>query len=107
MKGELAGALQERVTIERRGAERDALGGAVGDWSLVGAGWAAIVSDGFGPVSEADARSALPRWRVTMRRADVRVGDRIMWGERALVVARRGDDPRARDRMILTAEEQR
>lgn len=39
---EFAGALRERVTIERRLGNRDALGGAVGAYAYDGTGWAAI-----------------------------------------------------------------
>ncbi len=108
MSGELAGALRERVTIFRRAGARDALGGASGGWAAIAAAWAAIVPDGAGDEVSGDALDAAPRWRVTLRApAQATIGDRIGWGARMLRVRGRSDDPAARDRVMLAAEEVR
>jgi head-tail adaptor len=105
MSGELAGALRERVTIERRGGGRDGLAGAVGDWVPQGAVWAGVVPDGVDPAVAAGARDAMPRWTVTMRAgADVLPGDRLLWGDRVLMVAAVETWP---DRMRVRTREQR
>jgi head-tail adaptor len=107
-RAELAGALSERVEVQRRAAERDALGGAAGAWGAVGSTWAEIVPDGTGAPVAGEAIEALPRWRVTLRAdADVAVGDRLIWRGRRLRVRARTDDPRLPDRVLLRAEEER
>ena len=69
---------------------------------------AAIVPDGVGVLSEAQALSAMPRFRVVMRRREeVAEGQRILWRERTMLVTQRIDDPRLPDRMLLRCEEMR
>lgn len=105
---ELAGRLAERIVIERRGGERDAIGGASGGWAAIGNAWAAIAPDGAGEAVAGEALAGLPRWRVTLRATiDAAIGDRLVWGARRLAVRGRGDDPALRDRFTLTCEEER
>ena len=103
-----AGALRERVTIWRRAEARDALGGASGTWTAGASVWAAVRPGGREPPVEAEARSAAPRWRVTLRAgAGARVGDRIGWRGRWLLVAGLVEDPATPDRVMLETEEER
>lgn len=106
MSGEFAGALRERVTLERPDPARDTLGGAVGGWLWQGAAWAAVSPASPGPPGEAGARAAMPRWTVTLRtRGDVMPGWRILWRARSLVVRAIADD--GSGRMTIEAEEAR
>jgi head-tail adaptor len=108
MSAEFSGALAERIELQRRGAERDALGGAAGEWATFGSAWAAIEYERPGPATVADAADDSPLWRVTMRaRDDLAVGDRLLWGGRILSVRSVERDPRRRDRLRLRAEEAR
>lgn len=108
MSGELAGRLRSRVAIERRGTERDGIGGAAGGWITIGQAWAGLLPDGTGNVTAADARSAAPRWQVTLRAgADVTIGDRLLWRGRRLRVRRLSEDPAAPDRIVLDTQEDR
>ena len=105
---ELAGALRERVELQRRDDARDAIGGAVGEWVSLGMAWAAIIFDRSGAGIIGDAADASPWWRVTMRaRADVSVGDRMLWNGRVLMVRSVERDPRFPDRLHARAEEAR
>ncbi len=97
-----AGTLGERVTIEARGPERDATGGALGAWSAIATVWAGVTPDGIDP-AEGRAR---PRWRVAMRERAVSVEERLVWRGRVLAIDGVARDPRTPDRMTLTATEQ-
>ncbi|HWW65319.1 MAG TPA: head-tail adaptor protein [Sphingomonadaceae bacterium] len=108
MSGALAGLLTERVTIERRGGARDALGGAVGDWNAIGVRWARLEPRGYGPLIVGEALDARPRWRVTLRgQSGVAVGDRLLWRGRTMIVRGVMDDPATPDRTLFEAEEER
>jgi head-tail adaptor len=105
---EFAGALRERIAFERRNDERDLLAGARGKWRYDGAAWAAVTPLGSGDVVEADSLSALPRWRVIVRKREgVDPGSRIVWRGRYLRVRSIESDPREPAQMILTTQEQR
>ena len=104
---EFAGTLTQRVTIERRANDRDEAGGATGEWSAIATMFAAIAPDGTIDTEAGEALDARPRWRVTMRPADVTVGDRLRWGGRLLAVRGVVADPRTLDRMTLECEEER
>lgn len=109
MRGELSGRLRTRVIIERREDARDVLGAASGDWIVMRSAWAEIAPEGAGPIAEAEARAAMPRWMVTMRsEAPVpTIGDRVLWAGRRLRVRSVGTDPRAPDAVRLSTEEER
>jgi head-tail adaptor len=108
MKAGFAGALAQRIAIERRDEGADALGGADGGWTPVASCWAAIAPGGAPEIVAADALSAMPRWSVTVRSGvDVLPGDRINWKGRMMAVRRIEADPRTPDRMTMMAEENR
>lgn len=108
MRGEFAGTLKERIRIERPVDLRTDSGLQQAGWEPVASCLAAIVAEGAGPEAEAQALSAMPRFRVTIRwREGVSVGQRVMWDERAMLVKQRIDDPMLRDRILLRCEEVR
>lgn len=105
---EFAGALRERIAFERRSNERDLLAGARGKWRYDGAAWAAVAPLAPGDLEQADSLSALPRWRVTVRRREgIDLNSRIVWRGRYLRVRSIESDPREPAQMILVTEEQR
>lgn len=105
---ELSGTLKERVTLERRLGNRDALGGAVGAYAYDGAAWAAVSPLIPADLSVADSISALPRWQVTMRKREgVDLKTRLVWRGRFLGVRSVISDPRDPARMVLTCQEKR
>jgi len=106
---EFAGGLKERVTIEYQAPGTDALGIANGAWQTRGCVWASLVpSTTDGAAYAGDAMSAAQRYHVTVRRrADVRVGDRLIWRGRALIVLNLAHDPAQPDRMTFLVEQMR
>ena len=105
---ELTGTLRERVTLERRLGNRDALGGAAGAYAYDGAAWAAVSPLIPADLSVADSLSALPRWQVTMRKREgVDLKTRLVWRGRFLGVRSVVSDPRDPARMVLTCQEKR
>lgn len=105
---EFAGALRERVTIERRSAVRDALGRGDGRWVYDGAAWVGVAPLVAAELTAADALSALPRWTVVMRKREgIGPQTRLVWRGRFLAVRAVVSDPREPARMVLTCEEQR
>jgi SPP1 family predicted phage head-tail adaptor len=105
---EFAGALRERIAIERRNDERDMLAGARGKWRYDGAAWASITPLVPADLVAADAISAQPRWRVIIRKRDgVDPSTRIVWRGRYLRVRGVESDPREPAQMMLMTEEQR
>ncbi len=105
---DFAGSLRERLSIERRGPERDARGAAVGAWIAIGEVMAAMAPDARGPAVAGDAVAGLPLWRVTARApSPVAVGDRLAWRGRKLAVRWVEADPRLPDRIMIFAEEER
>lgn len=105
---ELSGTLRERVILERRLGNRDALGGAVGAYAYDGAAWAAVSPLIPADLSVAESLSALPRWEVTMRKREgVDLKTRLVWRGRFLGVRSVVSDPRDPARMVLTCQEKR
>ena len=105
---ELSGSLRERVTIERRLGNRDALGGAVGAYAYDGAAWAAVSPLIPADLTVADSLSALPRWQVTLRKREgIDLKTRLVWRGRFLGVRSVISDPRDPARMVLTCQEKR
>ena len=105
---EFAGTLKERISIERPADLRTASGLQAAVWEPVARCLAAIAAEGAGAEAEAMALSAMPRFRVTIRKRDgIAVGQRITWGERAMLVKQRIDDPKLPDRILLRCEEMR
>jgi SPP1 family predicted phage head-tail adaptor len=105
---EFTGTLRERVTIERPISVRNAMGLQEPGWETVCSCLASIVLDSVGPEAEAQALSAMPRYRVTIRMRDaIAIDQRINWSGRKLMVRQLLDDPRAKDRITMRCEEVR
>lgn len=108
MTGEFAGTLKQRIVIERPSTERTAMGLQTAGWEVVARALAAIEPEGVGAEAEAQALSAMPRFRVSIRpREGIAIDQRISWGRRRLMIRQMIDDPRRRDRLILRCEEVR
>ena len=67
MGQEFSGILRERISIERQTVGRDALGSAEPQYVTVGVFRAAAEALYGGTPSEAESRSAMPRWRFILR----------------------------------------
>ena len=105
---EFAGTLTERITIERPAGARDAMGLPQTGWEPVCSCLAAIIPETPGPEAEAMALSAMPRFRVTIRKRDgIAIDQRIRWKARLLTIRQLLEDPRAKDRITLRCEEVR
>lgn len=105
---EFAGTLRERVTIERPISVRNAMGLQEPGWELVCRCLASVTLDSVGPESEAQALSAMPRYRITIRwREGIAIDQRVSWNGRSLKVRQLLDDPRAKDRIAMRCEEVR
>ena len=105
---EFAGSLRERIRIERPVTLRTESGLQQPGFEQVATCLAAIVAEGAGAEAEAMALSAMPRFRVAIRRRDgVAVGQRIIWGSRRMMVRQRIDDPGLPDRILMRCEEVR
>ena len=108
MSGEFAGTLKERILIERPTTERTAMGLHTSGWETVARCLAAIEPEGVGPEAEAQALSAMPRFRVSIRwREGVAIDQRITWGSRLLMIRQLLDDPRRKERIAMRCEEVR
>ena len=108
MSGEFAGTLRERVLIERPISSRNAMGLQEPGWEKVCSCLASVTLESVGAESEAQALSAMPRFRVTIRqREGIAIDQRITWGGRKLMVRQLLDDPRAKNRIAMRCEEVR
>lgn len=107
---EFAGSLKERIQILHMASAQSDIGTQLGGWELFARCLAAITPDGIGAGAEAEAQalSAMPRFRVTIRRREgVKVGMRVRWGKRTMLIRQLIDDPRTPDRTMLRCEEVR
>lgn len=105
---EFAGSLRERILIERPVGARTPMGLQQSAWETVCRSLAAVQPEGTGAESEAMALSAMPRFRVTIRKRDgIAIDQRINWNKRMLVIRQLLDDPRAKDRIVMRCEEVR
>jgi head-tail adaptor len=105
---EFAGTLRERVIIEAPVSVRNAMGLQEPGWELVCRCLASVALDSVGPEAEAQALSAMPRYRVTIRwREGIALGLRVNWNGRVLMVRQLLDDPRSKDRIAMRCEEVR
>ena len=108
MSVEFAGALSERILIERPSAERDPTGLQQPVWETVCQCRASITLESIGAQSQGQALSALPRFRVAIRRRDdIALDQRISWGECRMIVRQLLDDPLAKDRISMRCDEVR
>ena len=108
MTTEFAGTLRERVLIERPISLRNEMGLQEPGWEQVCRCLASVVLDSVGPEAEAQALSAMPKFKVTIRARDgIAIDQRITWNGRKLMVRQLLDDPRAKDRIAMRCEEVR
>ena len=105
---EFAGTLRERIVIEAPVGSRTAMGVQQSDWQQVCNCLASVALEGAGPESEGQALSAMPKYRVTIRKRDgIAIDHRIGWRGRVMMVRQILDDPRVRDRIVMRCEEAR
>jgi head-tail adaptor len=105
VSGEFAGTLNERILIERPVATRNALGLQEYGWETVCRCLAAVAAEGVGPEAEAMALSAMPRFRVTIRKRDgIAIDQRVSWKGGLMMIRQLLEDPRSRDRITLRCE---
>lgn len=105
---EFAGTLRERIVIERPISVRNAMGLQEPGWEQVCRCLASIALESVGPESVGQALSAMPKYRVTIRRRDgMALDQRVSWNGRKLMVRQVLDDPRQRDRIAMRCEEVR
>ena len=104
MAGEKAGALDERVTIERWQPARDAAADDVGSWISVETVFAQVNRDGAGSGQnlgrqiQGEAARSGRRWQVVMRdRDDLGLDVRLRWRDQILAVRSVERDARRRD----------
>jgi SPP1 family predicted phage head-tail adaptor len=105
---EFAGSLRERIAIEQPVSVRNAMGLQQPGWEQVCRCLASVALDSVGAEAEAQALSAMPRFKVTIRwREGIALGQRVAWSGRTLMVRQLLDDPRSRDRIMMRCEEVR
>jgi SPP1 family predicted phage head-tail adaptor len=88
MDMEHAGALDERVVIERWQSQRDGAGDDVGRWVVVDTLFAAVTpATPLAASTTAEAARSGRRWRVRIRqRADIDLAVRLRWRGQVLAV---------------------
>jgi head-tail adaptor len=108
MSGEFAGTLRERIVIERPISVRNEMGLQEPGWEQVCRCLASVSLDSVGAESEAQSLSAMPRFRVIVRRREgIALDQRLSWNGRRLMVRQLLDDPRSKDRLTMRCEEVR
>ena len=108
MSMEFAGTLNERILVERQVASRNAMGLQDYGWETAFRCLASVVHEGVGAEAEAMSLSAMPRFRVTIRKRDgVAIDQRVSWNGRFLMVRQLLADPMAKDRITMRCEEVR
>lgn len=108
MTREFAGTLSERIEIEQQVEARNAMGLQEHGWQRVATCLAAVAAEGVGPEVEGMSLSAMPRFRVTIRRRDgIAIDQRVRWRGRLLMVRQLLEDPKLKDRLTLRCEEVR
>lgn len=109
MSGEFAGALSERIVIERQVDERDPTGLRQPGWEKVCECRASVRLESVGAQSQGQALSAMPRYRVTIRRREqeIALDQRITWGSRKMMIRQLLDDPLVKDRLGMRCDEVR
>jgi head-tail adaptor len=105
---EFAGTLREHVIIEQPVSVRNSMGLQEPGWEQVCRCLASVTLANVGQQAEGQALSAMPRYRVTIRRRDgIALDQRVNWGSRKLMVRQLLDDPRLKDRISMLCEEVR
>jgi len=108
MSTEFAGTLNQRILIEAQIATRNSLGLQEFGWDAVCRCLASVVAEGVGPESEAMALSAMPRFRVTLRKRDgIAIDQRVTWKGGVMMIRQLLEDPGTPDRITLRCEEVR
>ena len=108
MGQEFSGILRERISIERQTVGRDALASSEPQYVTVGVFWAAAEAMQAGTFSEAESRSAMPRWRFILRETHaIRPGDQLVWGDRKMTISSVVLEHRLIPKTILQAVEKR
>jgi head-tail adaptor len=105
---ERAGALNERVTIERWQSARDGAGDDVGSWVVVANVLAAVAGEGPPPrARQGEATRSGRRWQVLLRdRDDLDLSARLRWRDQILAVRAVERDARRRDFATLWCDGQ-
>lgn len=99
------GALRARVMLQSQTRVADEIGGAAIAWIDQDQVWAEIEATGAGESAPFDAAGSTTSFRVTInRRAGVRAGWRVAWGERVLRITGVRDD--GAPRIQLNCEEE-
>jgi len=105
---EFAGTLRERILIEQPISLRNSMGLQEPGWEQVCRCLASVALESVGAESEGQALSAMPKYRVTIRRRDgIALDQRISWNGRTLMIRQLLDDPREKDRTAMRCEEVR
>lgn len=105
---EFAGSLNQRIEVWERSPQRLATGASSEEMSPVLNCLAAIVAEGSGVANEAMSVSAMPKFRVTIRRqTDIAIDQQVRWSGKRLVIRQIVDNPLLADRLVLRCEEQR
>lgn len=74
------GSLRERVTVQRKSATRDAIGGIIETWATLATLWAKVEPKSAGEQYRRQQIQAAADWTVTIRyRTDVAPADRLRW----------------------------
>jgi head-tail adaptor len=108
MSDEFAGTLRERISVERPISMRNAMGLQEPGWEQVCRSLASVVLESVGAEAEAQALSAMPKFRVTIRWRDgIALDQRITWNGRRMMVRQLLNDPREKDRIVMRCEEVR
>lgn len=82
-----AGDLNERVTIQRRGFTRDAIGAQIEAWQVRATVWAQVQPMSAGEQYRRQQIQAKADWKVTVRyNADIVPSDRLSWRGRTLEI---------------------
>lgn len=105
-KGELAGRMRARLTVERWAGVPDGAGGFAGEgWQVVRAIWAELADLGEDRETAGEATRLRRRLRAVIRPAEVDTRCRLRWGERLFAVLAARTEPGQPDRMRLLIEE--
>lgn len=108
MADELAGTLNERVTLEHWLVGQDDAGTDAGAWQRGGDHAAAVLPDGDGRGRDGEARRQQPRWRLVLRAPlAVTLTSRFVWRGTVLTVLAVDHDPRRPDRLTVRTEARR
>lgn len=105
---EFAGKLTQRIELWARSLDRLENGVSSEEMKVSLSCLAEIVAQGAAAADEAMSVSAMPRYRVTVRRqSEFSVDQQIRWRGRRLIIRQIVDDPMLPDRLVLLCEEQR